>query len=74
LRLLHGVLALGRPLDMLLGGTLGSLRPADRGLAHAIVLAVLRHLGDLDRAIDSATPCSESRSLRHGCWARPATR
>lgn len=41
---------------MLLGGTLGSLRPADRGLAHAIVLAVLRHLGDLDRAIDSATP------------------
>jgi len=70
LRLLHGVLALGRPLDTLLGGTLGSLPPNDRGLAHAIVLGVLRHLPDLDAAIDSATP----RPLPDDARARLALR
>ncbi len=70
LRLLHGVLDLGRPLDALLGGTLGSLPPNDRGLAHAIVLGVLRHLPDLDAAIDSATP----RPLPPDARARMALR
>lgn len=70
LTLLHGVLALGRPLDQLLGGTLGSLPPADRGLAHAIALGVLRRLPDLDAAIDSATP----RSLPADARARTALR
>lgn len=50
------MLTLGRPLDAVLGGTLGSLAPSDRGLAHAIALAVLRRLPDLDAAIDATTP------------------
>ncbi len=54
----------------MLGGTLGSLPPNDRGLAHAIVLAVLRHLGDLDAAIDSAT----RRALPVDARARAALR
>jgi len=56
LNLLHAVLHQGRPLDQALGGALGSLSPSDRGLAHAITLAVLRRLPALDAAIDSATP------------------
>lgn len=70
LRLLHAVLTLGRPLDAVLGGTLGSLPPSDRGLAHAIVLAVLRRLPDLDAAIDLTTP----NPLPHDARARAVLR
>ncbi len=70
LRLLHAVLTLGRPLDAVLGGTLGSLPPSDRGLAHAIVLAVLRRLPDLDAAIDATTP----NPLPHDARARAVLR
>lgn len=70
LRLLHAVLTLGRPLDAVLGGTLGSLPPSDRGLAHAIVLAVLRRLPDLDAAIDATTP----NPLPHDARARAILR
>ena len=69
LRLLHGVLAQGRPLDSLLGG-LGELALADRGLAHAAALAVLRRLPDLDAAIDGAT----ARPLPGDARARMALR
>jgi len=70
LRLLHGVLTLGRPLDAMLGDTLGSLPPSDRGLAHAIVLGVLRRLPDLDAAIDATTP----NPLPHDARARAVLR
>jgi 16S rRNA (cytosine967-C5)-methyltransferase len=53
-RLVHGVTALGRPLDMQLDGALAGLSPSDRGLARALVGGVLRHLPGLDRLIDSA--------------------
>lgn len=47
--------ALGRALDAG-GGVLGGLPPADRRLAHALVLAALRRLTDIDAAIDRCTP------------------
>jgi 16S rRNA (cytosine967-C5)-methyltransferase len=53
-RLVHGVTALGRPLDMQLDGVLAGLGPSDRGLARALVGGTLRHLPGLDRLIDSA--------------------
>jgi 16S rRNA (cytosine967-C5)-methyltransferase len=53
-RLVHGVTALGRPLDMQLDSALSGLGPSDRGLARALVGGVLRHLPGLDRLIDSA--------------------
>ncbi|QJU56909.1 RsmB/NOP family class I SAM-dependent RNA methyltransferase [Sphingomonas sp. AP4-R1] len=56
LRLLDGVLRRGLPLESLLDkATRGLDLPEDRALAHAIAGAVLRHLTDLDLAIDSAT-------------------
>jgi 16S rRNA (cytosine967-C5)-methyltransferase len=56
LRLLDGVLRRGLPLESLLDkATKGLDRAEDRGLAHAIAGAVLRHLVDLDAAIDGAT-------------------
>lgn len=56
LRLLDGVLRRGLPLESLLDkATKGLDLPEDRALAHAISGAVLRHLVDLDAAIDSAT-------------------
>lgn len=56
LRLLDGVLRRGLPLESLLDkATKGLDLPEDRALAHAIAGAVLRHLTDLDAAIDSAT-------------------
>ena len=54
MRLVHGVTALGRPLDMQLDGALSGLAPSDRGLARALAGGVLRHLPGLDRLIDSA--------------------
>lgn len=54
MRLVHGVTALGRPLDMQLDGVLAGLAPSDRGLARALVGGVLRHLTGLDALIDSA--------------------
>ena len=53
MRLVHGVTALGRPLDMQLDGALAGLAPSDRGLARALVGGVLRHLTGLDALIDS---------------------
>ena len=56
LRLLDGVLRRGLPLEGMLDKATRSLdRSEDRALAHAIVGAVLRHLPDLDTAIDGAT-------------------
>jgi 16S rRNA (cytosine967-C5)-methyltransferase len=56
LRLLDGVLRRGLPLEgMLDKATRGLDRSEDRALAHAIAGKVLRHLADLDAAIDGAT-------------------
>jgi 16S rRNA (cytosine967-C5)-methyltransferase len=56
LKLLMGVLWRARTLDEGLEAALAPLkRPADRGLARAISAATLRHLVDLDAAIDAMT-------------------
>jgi len=56
LKLLDAVLRRGLPLEgALASATVGLDRADDRGLAHAIAAAVLRHLHDLDALIDSAT-------------------
>ncbi|MDO6416588.1 RsmB/NOP family class I SAM-dependent RNA methyltransferase [Sphingomonas sp. BIUV-7] len=56
LRLLDAVLRRGLPLEGALDKAARGLdRSEDRALAHAIAAAVLRHLGDLDAAIDGAT-------------------
>lgn len=54
LALLHGVLALGRPLEAGMDRALAGMPPADRALASAIARATLRWLTDLDTAIDGA--------------------
>ncbi len=51
--LLHDVLVLGRPLDLHLQHHLQPLSSSDRGLAYALVGAVLRNLDGLDALIDS---------------------
>lgn len=54
--MLDGVLRLGRSLDDVAPAALKPLRlPEDRALAHAITGEVLRWLGNLDAAINSAT-------------------
>jgi len=56
LRLLDAVLRRGLPLEGALdNATRGLERSEDRALAHAIAGSVLRHLVDLDAAIDGAT-------------------
>lgn len=70
LALLHGVLALGRPLDLVLARATAGLASNDRALAHALALAALRWLTDLDAAIDRATP----RALPADARARGALR
>ncbi|MFN3371805.1 MAG: RsmB/NOP family class I SAM-dependent RNA methyltransferase [Sphingomonadaceae bacterium] len=66
-RLLHGVLVLGRPLDGLLDGAAAGLLPADRALARALASGALRHLAGLDGLIDSATarPLPADARARH---------
>lgn len=53
-QMLHDVLVLGHPLDDRVQQHLRGLGASDRGLARALVGAVLRHLPALDRLMDSA--------------------
>jgi 16S rRNA (cytosine967-C5)-methyltransferase len=56
LRLLDAVLRRGDPLELALhAATQGVNDRADKALAHAIAADVLRHMGNLDALIDSAT-------------------
>ncbi len=55
LRVLDAVLRRGSPLELALDKAAQGLSAPDRALAHAIAASVLRHLVDLDEAIDSAT-------------------
>jgi 16S rRNA (cytosine967-C5)-methyltransferase len=67
LKLLDAVLRRGLPLEGALASATAHLdRTDDRGLAHAIAAAVLRHLSDLDTLIDSAT----KKPLPHDAKAR----